>query len=228
MFDDETGSPERPWKPPAEREPPAMDHEPGWKESAYRPEMGRLILARLEAGETLKQVTADPRMPSYATVYRWTHVHEDFGEAWRMLRDMQAADRRWRLREGAKARAWRYAHERKLAGKPPRAWKSGKRSTYTACMAMRVCFALEQGASLSEVVKRPGMPSSKAIYRWLRNEPWFRDQYARACDLREFIARETVIDIALEADVGTFRRAKREVAAIDGRIGRMRPRTYRL
>ncbi|MFC3071086.1 terminase small subunit-like protein [Phenylobacterium soli] len=215
-------SPENPWVPPREREPPAMDHEPGWKESAFTEEMGRLILERIAAGETVKAITADPRMPCYATVYRWREVIPEFGEAWRELRAQMAADAVWVDAEKAKARAWMRAHRRRLDGKPPRDWKSGRRSTYTPQIAEALCEAVMFGASLSEAVKTPGMPSAKAVYRWLRNEPAFRAAYAKACWLRDDVIADQIHDLC-----NRFGMAARPVAeAMNGRRGRIAPRKY--
>ena len=69
-----------------------MDHAPGWKASAFSWDMGRLILARVAAGETVKAITADPRMPSYCTVYRWTKMIPAFGDKWWALRERMAGD----------------------------------------------------------------------------------------------------------------------------------------
>lgn len=218
----ERHSPENPWIPWREREPPAMDHEPGWKESAFTEEMGRLILERIAAGETVKQITADPRMPCYATVYRWTHVIPEFGAAWRELRARMAADAVWLDGEKAKARAWVRAHRRRLAGKPPRDWKSGKRSTYSPEAAEAVCDALMMGASLSEVVATPGMPSFKAIYRWLRNEPAFRREYAKACELRDDLIADEIYDRCIRLGYA----ARPGVERLTGRRGRIAPRKY--
>lgn len=220
-------SPENPWVPPRLRQPPPMDHAPGAKESAYTPEMGQLILDRLAAGETVKAITADPRMPCYATVYRWTRVIEDFGEAWRAVRMRLCADAIWADQERARARAWMRAHARRLAGKPARDWRSGTRSSYTPQMAEAVCAAVREGASLSDVVRTPGMPSFKAIYRWLKIFPAFRAQYVDACAYRDGWLDFQAVMIAEESTPLTFRADKRRVAALDGRAGRMRPKKYR-
>jgi terminase small subunit-like protein len=219
-------SPDAPWIPPRQRPPPPMDHAPGFKESAYTPQMGELILERIAAGETVKQITADPAMPSYATVYRWNHVIPEFEAAWRALRARLAADAVWLDEQRRVARDWVRAHERRLAGKPPRGWRSGRQSSYTREIAETVCAALREGAALSAVARRPGMPSCKAIYRWLRNEPEFRAAYAEACDWRAGWLDFQATMIAEETSPATFRADRLRVARLDGRIGRMRPRKY--
>jgi len=224
---DEPYSAANPWVPPRERTPPAMDHAPGFKDSAYTPEMGALILERIAEGETVKQITADPRMPSYATVYRWTHVIEEFGEAWLRLRRELCAERIWHDQQRAVARAWMREHARKLAGKPLRNGVSGRKSSYTREWGAAVCAAIRDGASLSEVVASPGMPSFKAVYAWLRRFPEFRLAYVEACGCREFLLHEMAIEVAGTRGRVDLAGAKREVARLDERVGRTAPKKYR-
>lgn len=133
-----------------------------------------------------------------------------------------AADAVWADAQKAKARAWLRAHRRRLAGKPPRGWKSGRRSTYSPAWAEAVCEALMMGASLSEVVARPDMPSAKAIYRWLRNEPAFRRDYAKVCALRDFVITDHMLDLCNRLDFA----ARPAVERLAGRRGRIAPRKY--
>jgi hypothetical protein len=187
-----------------------MDKAAGWKPSAFTWAMGRLILQRMADRETIKAITADPRMPAYATVYRWTHVHEEFGEAYREVRALLAQVR---------------LEERDERQKPRRT--SGRPTTYTVERGWDVCEAICEGASLSEVVRRPDMPSSKAIYRWLRYEPEFRAEFIQACGVRALKLQEEVLDIARAVTPANVRLAKRQIDRLHGRIGRMTPRLYR-
>ena len=60
---------------------PKMDHRSGALGSQYDPEFGREICARLRDGQTIRQIVADPDMPSYATVFRWRKMHPEFAAA---------------------------------------------------------------------------------------------------------------------------------------------------
>ena len=210
------------------RDPPPMDHAPGWKETAFTEEMGRLILDRILAGETVAEITADPRMPSYATVYRWTHVVPEFGDAWRRVRVRRAQIERIAAAQEAEALRRAKAQAAVANGRRARDWESGPRSTYTLAKAAAVCRAIRRGASLSEVVARPGMPSFKAIYRWLKRFPEFAEAYAEACEWREDMIGAAVEEIAEATNILNFRDNRARVAALEGRAGRMRPRAYRL
>ncbi|HEY3949252.1 hypothetical protein [Phenylobacterium sp.] len=209
-----------------------MDHEPGYKPSAFSWAMGRLILQRMGERETMRQITADPAMPSYATVFRWVQVHEDFGAQYRAVRLViaqvarQEGDARRAARAGIKAA--QAAARAEAKGKAPRHWKSGPKSSFTPERAAAVLEAIREGASLSAVVATPGMPSFKVFYTWVRTRPEFREAYMDACSERAFMLRLEIEDRALNANPFTLARAKREVAALEGRIGRLRPKVYRV
>lgn len=102
------------WSSLAGRTPPPMDHRIGGrKPSQYSDEMARIILARLESGETVAQVLADPLTPSRRTLYDWIRDNPRFGAAWNQMRRDQASHRRGevaRLAEGV--RRWNAIHAR--------------------------------------------------------------------------------------------------------------------
>lgn len=66
-------------------EPPS----PG-RPSIYTPEIADEILARLAAGESLRQACQAPGMPDRSTVVRWLVRHEDFAARYQQARAMQA------------------------------------------------------------------------------------------------------------------------------------------
>jgi hypothetical protein len=206
---------------------PPMDHEPGHKESAFTWAMGMLILRRMGARETMKQITADPRMPAYCTVFQWVRMHPEFAEAYRTVRTAVAQAQRAEMQEKRARLAEARDAARVAAGKRVRHWVSGPKSTYTAEMAEAVLEAVRWGASLSEVVATPGMPSFKAIYGWMKRRPEFAAQYAEACDWRAGWLAQHIEAIAEESTPATFAVARRRVAALEGRIGRLTPKLYR-
>jgi hypothetical protein len=209
-----------------------MDHEPGYKLSAFSWEMGHLILQRMGDRETMRQITADPAMPAYATVFRWVQVHEDFGAKYRSVRLViaEVARQEGEARRAARAgiRAEQAAARAEAKGKAPRHWKSGRKSSYTPERAAAVLEAIREGASLSAVTATPGMPSFKVFYTWVRTRPEFREAYMDACSERAFRLRGEIEDRVLNANPFTLARVKRKVAMLEGRIGRLRPKIYRV
>lgn len=205
-----------------------MDHGGGWKPSAYRRRIGEIICARIECGETVKQVCADPDMPSYATLFQWLKVHEDFDTMYQAMRDRM---RTYRAEQAVKRRAedrLRRSRVRKLTGKPARDWVSGRRSTYSRKAAKAFCDRLGAGESGMSISADPAMPSAKCVYRWLRNEAEFREMYqaARAAQARWL---EVNIHMVCDAvDLIGLPEAKRRVARLRGKIGRLRARTWRI
>jgi hypothetical protein len=163
---------------------PPMDHSAGHKDTAFTWAMGRLILQRMGDRETMKAITADPRMPAYCTVYQWVKRVPEFGEAYREVRAALARA----MREEADARRAGAVRARDAArmaaGKRVRHWVSGRKGSYTLELAEAVCEAIKGGASVSDVVATPGMPSFKVLYGWVRRRPEFRAMFIEACDWR--------------------------------------------
>jgi hypothetical protein len=206
---------------------PPMDHESGYKPSAFSWAMGRLILQRMGDRETIKAITADPAMPAYCTVYQWVKRVPAFADAYRLVRgrlaevkQQEAAARRAALKRGRDA-------ARVAAGKRVRTWVSGRKSSYSEDAAFAVCWEIEEGAPLSAVVAMPDMPSSKVVYTWIRQRPAFRAMYVEACR-RRMMGLELQIDHTIDAAVGgDLARANAEIAYLEGRIGRLTPKIYR-
>lgn len=207
---------------------PEMDHEAGCKDSAYDPRFGRVICQRVMDGETVRQITADPRMPSYPTLYRWLQVHPDFAADYAAAREAVAAGR-------LQARAWRLRGRERIAQMDAEAagkrwWRRGRRSSYTPARGRAVCRMIMLGRSLSEIVARPRMPSSKVVYTWLKREAAFLAAYVEACRCRELfleMQREALVDEAIDAP-WRLRELKRKAAALEGRMGRLRPKAYKV
>jgi len=58
--------------------------------------------------------------------------------------------------------------------------KIGRPSNYDPKIATEICTMLAEGKSLNEISKMNGLPCLTAIYNWLRAEPSFASNYARA------------------------------------------------
>jgi hypothetical protein len=184
--------------------------------SQYDWRIGQAIVGRIWKGETVAQIAADPQMPCYATIYQWRRLHADFRGNWDAVRETMAAVR---LATREAERAWAQAGQR---GRP-----RGKPSSYTPEMAVTICAHIEAGWSMLDVVRAPGLPSSKVIYRWLRNRPEFRARYAEACTMRAMLLEDQIYDRALGSNAMSFEADQAAVARLEGRIGLVAPRLYR-
>jgi hypothetical protein len=213
-------------RPASEWPIPPMDKGSGDKGTAFTWAMGHLILQRIADGETVKAITADARMPAYCTVFRWMQVVPDFGEAVREVRD-ELARLRLAARETEAQRRGLAVLRARARGERVRWWTSGQRSTYAPLWADIVLEAVENGEVLSHVLGTEGMPTPRAWYRWLKTVPGLAERYADACVWREChlrAAREAVIEAAI---AGGYRTIGSAVRTIEGRIGRLQPKTYR-
>ncbi len=200
---------------PARKWPiPPMDKRSGHRDSAFTWEMGELIVARIQDGETIKAITADPRMPAYCTVFRWMQVVPAFGAAVAEARAGLARERQ-RL-----ADARRRVRGRRRNG-------AGQREQASAEALGRFLDAVRDGASVSEAVAEPGAPSSKMVYSRVRKCPGFRLAFVIACDFRDFRLELDRDDAIAEVGVTGIPAANAALRAIDGRRGRLRPKLYR-
>lgn len=193
-----------------------MDKSSGHKDTAFTWAMGNLILARIAEGETVKAITADPRMPAYCTVFQWMRVVPAFRAQVAMVREMLA---RSRLSERD---AWRQVRGQRWRG-------GGQRPRCSAAALDGLLARVRNGASVTEALAAPGSPSAKMLYTRVRNCPGFRAAFVDACDWRnawlDFQA-ELVVD-----EVGEWRlgipEANAEIAALKARRGRLTPKIYR-
>ncbi|MEW5687067.1 MAG: hypothetical protein AB1942_19270 [Pseudomonadota bacterium] len=195
-----------------------MDKRSGHRDTAFTWAMGRLILQRIADGDTMKAITADPRMPAYCTVYRWMQVVPEFGD---LVSEVRAALAKNRL---AERDAWR-----RLRRRQRRRQTGGRRSTLTGERLDRMLDEIRAGAALSEVVAEPGAPSFKVVYTALRRCPGFRAVFVEACDWRadwlEFQAEQVSYEV-FERGI-SLAEAKRGMRDIQGWRGRVTPKLYR-
>ena len=58
--------------------------------SDFTAEVAAEICERLAAGEPLRQICADERLPNRATIMRWLHRHQDFQAQYKLARQLGA------------------------------------------------------------------------------------------------------------------------------------------
>jgi len=206
---------------------PPMDHAAGRKPSAFTWAMGELILARIWAGETVKAITADARMPAACTVFRWMQVVPEFGDA---VADLRAKMAEVRLAERDRLRrAWSPEKTRRRRPGPGRPPGPSTKGSCSAQALDRLLAAIRAGASLKEAITMPGTPSYEGLDRRLHTCPGFRVAFIDACSWRDdwlgFQAEMLVEEVwqGVRGRKGT----SAEVARLAGRRGRLLPKVYR-
>jgi hypothetical protein len=204
---------------------PRMDHTGGWKPSQYRHALGLEICARVAEGRTITEICADPAMPSRATLFQWLRRQPYFAcvyEAERVER-AQAKVARADARRAAVTAA--KAARARAAGRRPRDWVCGQKSRYDPAVAERFCDLIALGATLAEACGRPGLPSVKQVYGWLKRRPEFRIEYVKARAFQREVLADQMLAVAL--DTASAADLEAGIRLTQGRIGRLTPKTWR-
>jgi hypothetical protein len=75
--------------------------------------------------------------------------------------------------------------------------KTGRPSSYTEEMGLRICEHIMQGKAFTwEKLREEGLPSPSTIFRWLEDNESFRLKYARARELQATIYADEILTIA--------------------------------
>lgn len=74
--------------------------------------------------------------------------------------------------------------------------KNGRPTKYSDKLADRICQKIAEGYSVRSICKEKDMVSMQTLFRWLRENDKFREQYARACEERSYMHAEDIIEIA--------------------------------
>jgi len=161
------------------------------RESAYTPELGRAVCARVAEGVSLRAMSHEPGLPDRTTVYKWAAAYPDFAQA--LGEAMRAVRVARRLRERSAT-----AVTRQLQMLNPRG--NGGRLTcrYTREIATAICERIAEGESLMAICRDPEGPNIATVYNWLRAFPEFEDQYVEARQRQA----ETLMDEVREVGLG--------------------------
>ncbi len=105
---------------------------------------------------------------------------------------------------------------------------TGRPSDYMPEVADDICTLLADGESLRDVCRHPGMPNKATVFRWLAENEVFRDQYAKATDVRADVIFDEIIDIAdsTEADAAEVAKSRLKIDARKWVLSRMAPKKY--
>jgi len=71
-----------------------------------------------------------------------------------------------------------------------------RQSEFSQDVADRICERLADGESLRRICRDETMPAKSTVFKWLRNEPAFADQYARAREAQADTLADEIVEIA--------------------------------
>lgn len=77
--------------------------------------------------------------------------------------------------------------------------KVGRPTDYTRDLADIICAKLSEGISLRTICKEESMPDKASVFRWLRTNKEFCDQYTRAKEESSDAMHEDLMDLGDEA-----------------------------
>lgn len=72
----------------------------------------------------------------------------------------------------------------------------GRPSIYSQGLADKVCEKIAEGYSMRSVCAFEGLPSISTVFKWIRENKEFAQQYARATEERTEAMSEEILDIA--------------------------------
>jgi hypothetical protein len=109
----------------------------------YDPAAAEAVIVRVNAGETMASVCADPDLPGETALRRWRAREPDFARALRA--------------------AQRAGHRARMAG----------RVKLTPELSEEILVRMAYGASLRQVAMAPGMPHYTTLMAWQRRDAGF-------------------------------------------------------
>ena len=104
----------------------------------------------------------------------------------------------------------------------------GRPSKYSTEMAENICDLVARGLSLRTICVKSDMPSMSTVCKWLKENPEFSEQYARAREEQADIFADEIIEIAdaVEPDSAAVAKAKLQIDARKWRAAKMSPKKY--
>lgn len=75
----------------------------------------------------------------------------------------------------------------------------GRPSDYSQELADRICSELADGLSMRTICKADDMPDKSTVFRWIRTNEEFRNQYTRAKEESADALTDEMLDIADDA-----------------------------
>ncbi len=154
------------------------------------------ILRRTAAGESMRAICRDPKMPAPHTVGRWAQERPKFA---------------------ARLRAAREA-----AGGPFR----GGRTTYCEATVEVICARVAAGEALIRICDDPAMPVAATVYAWRGKHAEFNNALYEAMDVRADRLFEEGWEMARAATPNTAHVTSMRLAHLRWHVGKLHPKRY--
>ena len=105
--------------------------------------------------------------------------------------------------------------------------KIGRPTALTDELADRLCEEIAIGRSVNKICKEEDWaPDQSTFYRWCYRHPEFREKYARAKNVAQEIAAETIWEIAADATNETVNVARLQVDTAKWIASKLLPKRY--
>jgi hypothetical protein len=113
--------------------------------------VAREVCRRMAAGETQREISADPAMPCTSTIWRWTRKHARFARAYGRARAIGAGVDRGYARDG-----------------------------FSQAAANEIVARTSEGEMLTMICADPHLPSLRTVVRWREGVPEFAEAMRQA------------------------------------------------
>ena len=107
-----------------------------------------------------------------------------------------------------------------------------QRHSYSPEIADVICERIgADGLAMRQVCQDANMPARSTLFLWLRQRPDFRQRYMLAKWFQFQWMADDIVDIAddqaNDGNPENFRRKKRQIAALQSRLSKLKPKRYR-
>ena len=97
---------------------------------------------------------------------------------------------------------------------------------YSPELGRKICERIANGESLRKICSEPGMPARMSVFRWIRANGDFAEEYAVARQMQGDYMDDLILETAYECDPSNFRAASVKISAFQWRAMKLRPREY--
>ena len=106
--------------------------------------------------------------------------------------------------------------------------KTGRPSNYTPEIGDEICALITEGLSLNKICQMDEYPALKVVYKWLRDNSEFGNNYARAKQEQADTYADKITDIAIDTLAGKYEPNNARVAidALKWTASKLKPKTY--